>query len=232
MMPNFLQRVSQPFMQAETTRRQFLLGAVAVGTGFAVGYHLLGASDASAADGVDAKPERPFTAYLTIDTDGKVTVLSSQFEMEQGVYNGIATLVAEELGANWSTIEVVGVVAISSSTAICPSAARPKPPAGSPSMATSWDRYRTAGAAARMMLVAAAAAEWKVPPGEIRVENGVLSHASGNSDGFGRFAAMAATMPVPAAVTLKDPGDWTLIGNPDLKRFDSARKANGTERYP
>ncbi len=221
-------------LHLDTSRRRFLLGAVAAGAGLAVGYHLAGPRAALAAP--DAKPTRvtpvrPFAAYLTIDADGKVTVLSSQFEMGQGSYNGLATLVAEELGADWSTIDVVGASGDDKLYGNLALGGAFQGTGGSTSMASSWDRYRTAGAAARMMLTAAAAAEWGVKPEEIRVENGLLSHPSGKRGGFGSFAAKAAAMPVPGAVTLKEPKDWTLIGNPKLRRYDSARKANGTEHY-
>lgn len=227
MLPKFMQSVAQPLAEARSTRRQFLLGAAATGTGLAVGFSLLGGKSAKAA----AAANSPFSAYLTIGTDGKVTVLSSQFEMGQGSYNGLATLVAEELGADWSKIDVLGAASNVKLYGNLAFGGAIQGTGGSTSMATSWDRYRTAGAAARHMLVSAAAAEWGVKPEEIRVENGILSHSSGKTAGFGALAVKAAEQPVPEKITLKDAKDWTLIGNPNLKRFDSARKANGTERY-
>lgn len=229
MLPQYMHALAEPLAKVETSRRRFLLGAVAAGAGLAVGYRLIGAT-AAAAEEAAAGPS-PFAAYLTIDETGKVTVLSSQFEMGQGSYNGIATLVAEELGADWSTIEVLGASGDVKLYGNIAFGGAFQGTGGSTSMVSSWERYRTAGAAARTMLVAAAAAEWGVPPAEIAVANGVLSHPSGKSAGFGAFAAKAAALPAPTAVPLKAPKDWTLIANPGLKRFDSARKANGTERY-
>lgn len=231
MIPKLMQSITLPVARAEASRRQFLLGALAAGTGVAIGYRILSASPALAGEAATESGSHAFSPYLTIGGDGKVTVLSSQFEMGQGSYNGIATLVAEELDSDWSAIDVIGAAGNIKAYGNIAFGGTMQGTGGSTSMSTSWERYRRAGAAARAMLVAAAAAEWGVDAAEIAVENGVLSHPSGKSGGFGAFAAKAATMPVPADVKLKEPGDWKLIGNDELKRFDSARKANGTEQY-
>ncbi|MDW9492761.1 molybdopterin-dependent oxidoreductase [Sinorhizobium meliloti] len=231
MIPKLMQSITLPVARAEASRRQFLLGALAAGTGVAIGYRILSASPALAGEAATESGSHAFSPYLTIGGDGKVTVLSSQFEMGQGSYNGIATLVAEELDADWSAIDVIGAAGNIKAYGNIAFGGTMQGTGGSTSMSTSWERYRRAGAAARAMLVAAAAAEWGVDAAEIAAENGVLSHPSGKSGGFGAFAAKAATMPVPADVKLKEPGDWKLIGNAELKRFDSARKANGTEQY-
>jgi isoquinoline 1-oxidoreductase beta subunit len=102
---------------------------------------------------------------------------------------------------------------------------------GSNSIAGSFMRYRQAGAMARSMLVAAAADEWKVPAGEIKVANGVLTHGSGRRATFGELAAKAATMPAPATVKLKEPKDFKLIGKRDLPRLDNAEKTTGRQNY-
>ncbi|MDX0455060.1 xanthine dehydrogenase family protein molybdopterin-binding subunit [Sinorhizobium medicae] len=230
MIPKLMQSIALP-ARVEASRRQFLLGALAAGTGIAVGYRLLSASPALAGEAEAGNDSHAFSPYLTIGGDGKVTILSSQFEMGQGSYNGIATLVAEELDADWSTIDVKGAAGNIPAYGNIAFGGTMQGTGGSTSMSTSWERYRKAGAAARAMLIAAAAAEWKVDAAEITVENGVLSHPSGNSGGFGAFAAKATTMPVPADVKLKEPSAWKFIGNAELKRFDSARKANGTEQY-
>ncbi|MCA1493173.1 xanthine dehydrogenase family protein molybdopterin-binding subunit [Ensifer sp. NBAIM29] len=229
MIPRLMQSVSLPPMRIEASRRQFLIGALAAGTGIAVGFRLLAPVPATASE--NATGSHAFSPYLTIDGDGKVTVLSSQFEMGQGSYNGIATLVAEELDADWSTIEVRGAAGNVQAYGNIAFGGAIQGTGGSTSMSTSWERYRKAGAAARAMLVAAAAEEWGVDAAEITVENGRLAHPSGKSGGFGDFAAKAAKMPVPSDVTLKRPDEWKLIGNDKLKRFDSARKTNGTEQY-
>lgn len=232
MIPKLMQSLVLPVATTQASRRQFMLGALAAGGGIAVGYHVLSSSPAAASEtAADGNKAAAFTPYLTIDEDGKVMVLSSQFEMGQGSYNGLATLVAEELDADWQSIDVRGVAGNVKAYGNVAFGGAIQGTGGSTSMVTSWERYRKAGAAARAMLVAAAASEWGVPPAEITVENGVLAHPSGKRAGFGTFAAKAAVMPVPGDVTLKQPGDWKLIGNAKLKRFDSARKANGTEQY-
>jgi isoquinoline 1-oxidoreductase beta subunit len=232
MIPKLMQSLVLPVAKAPTSRRQFMLGALAAGGGVAIGYHVLAAQPAAASQtAADGNEALAFTPYLTIEGDGKVTVLSSQFEMGQGSYNGLATLVAEELDADWSTIDVRGVAGNVKAYGNVAFGGTIQGTGGSTSMVTSWERYRKAGAAARAMLVSAAAAEWGVEPVEITVENGVLTHRSGKSGGFGQFAAKAAAIAVPADVELKQPGDWKLIGNAKLKRFDSARKTNGTEQY-
>ncbi|MDX0696099.1 xanthine dehydrogenase family protein molybdopterin-binding subunit [Sinorhizobium medicae] len=230
MIPKLMQSIALP-ARVEASRRQFLLGALAAGTGIAVGYRLLSASPALAGEAEAGNDSHAFSPYLTIGGDGKVTILSSQFEMGQGSYNGIATLVAEELDADWSTIDVKGAAGNIPAYGNIAFGGTMQGTGGSTSMSTSWERYRKAGAAARAMLIAAAAAQWKVDAAEITLENGVLSHPSGKSGGFGAFAAKATTMPVPADVKLKEPSAWKFIGNAELKRFDSARKANGTEQY-
>lgn len=231
MIPKLMQSIQQPVARVQASRRQFLLGALATGTGIAVGFNILSVSPALANETAAGDGASAFSPYVLIDADGKVTVISSQFEMGQGSYNGIATLVAEELDADWATIDVVGGSGNVPAFGNLAFGGQLQGTGGSTSMMTSWERYRKAGAGARAMLVAAAAAEWGVDPAEIVVESGTLSHASGKSGGFGTFAVKAAAMPAPADVTLKQPADWKLIGNEKLKRFDSARKANGTQDY-
>jgi len=232
MIPKLMQSLLLPVAKRQASRRQFMLGALAAGGGIAVGYHILSASPAVASEtAADGHKAAAFTPYLTIDENGQVMVLSSQFEMGQGSYNGLATLVAEELDADWQAIDVRGVAGNVKAYGNVAFGGAIQGTGGSTSMVTSWERYRKAGAAARAMLVAAAATEWGVQPSEITVENGVLAHPSGKTAGFGVFATKAAAVPVPADVKLKQPADWKLIGNAKLKRFDSARKANGTEQY-
>ena len=102
---------------------------------------------------------------------------------------------------------------------------------GSSAIANSWDQLRQAGATARAMLVAAAAADWSVPASEVTVERGFVRHAaSGRSATFGALAAKAAAQPVPASVSLKDPRDFRLIGH-HVPRLDSVAKTDGTAQF-
>jgi isoquinoline 1-oxidoreductase beta subunit len=213
---------------AAPSRRRFLIGAVATPASFVVGYHLLGRS-ARAEDA--AETVNPFAGYVEIGTDNKVTVLSAHMDMGQGCYNGIATLVAEELEADWAQIDVIGAAGNPKLYGNLTWGGAVQGTGGSSAMASSFDRYRRAGATARAMLVAAAAEEWKVPADEIYVAKGTVAHGSGRIANFGELAAKAATMAVPADVPLKDSSSWTMIGNAKLPRFDSLPKSTGKQDF-
>ncbi len=203
-----------------STRRNFLKGAAAAGLviGFAGGRWF----SAAAAE----TQKLPFDAYLRIAPDGALTVLSAQLEMGQGPYTGLATLVADELDADWSRVRVESA---SGNEKLYgnPAFGGIQGTGGSTSMPSWWDRYRQAGAAARAMLIQAAAAEWAIDPGAIRIENGVML-APGHSASIGAFAAAAASLPVPSDPKLKDPSQWRLIGSEDLRRVDMRDKSFGS----
>ncbi len=184
------------------------------------------------AQAAKAPPTIPPSAFIRIDGEGLVTIVSKHIEFGQGPYTGLATIAADELDADWSKVRVVGA---------------PANPAvygnlklggvmltgGSSAMANSWEQFRRAGATARAMLVQAAASQWRVKPAEITVSKGVISHAaSGKSAGFGQFAAAAAKLPVPNDVTLKQPSAFTLIGKDKATpRVDIAGKVNGSTKF-
>jgi isoquinoline 1-oxidoreductase beta subunit len=209
----------------KASRRNFVLGAAAVGATLVVGFRPSFTRAATPA------PAQPLEAYIRIAPDNKVTILSSQFDMGQGAYFGIATLVNEELDADWADISVEGGFG---NTALYGNVAWggiAQGTGGSTSMASSWERYRKAGAAARMMLTSAAAEAWKVPAAEVKTEKGKLTHASGKSATYGEMAEAATKVPVPADVALKPKEQWTQIGNASLKRYDSKFKTNGTQQF-
>ncbi len=210
------------------SRRRFLIGAVAAPAGFVVGYYLLGRS-ARAED--TAEVVNPFAGSVEIGTDDKVTVLSAHMDMGQGCYNGVATLVAEELDADWSQIDVIGAAGNPKLYGNLTWGGAIQGTGGSSAMASSFERYRRAGATARAMLVAAAAEEWNLPAAEIYVAQGMVAHGSGRLARFGELAARAATMPVPAEVPLKQPSQWALIGNDKLRRYDSLPKSTGKQDF-
>lgn len=221
------------FASTRTSRRAFLIGATAIAGGFAVGFRPVGAL---AQEGVpvsttDAAVINPFAAYVMITGDDRITVVSSQFDMGEGSYHGIATLVLEELGGRWDQTEVVGGWGEPKLYGNLAWGGFAQGTGGSTSMASSWDRYRQAGAAARAMLVAAAAQEWGVPAGEISVAEGKVSHPSAGSLTFGALAEKAAALPVPAEVPLKAPETWTVIGDEALRRYDGPSKTNGTHPF-
>lgn len=100
--------MNRAFLPVRTSRRAFLIGATAIASGFAVGFRPVAAQEGMPVDQARAEAVNPFAAYVTITADEKVTILSSQFDMGEGSYHGIATLVLEELGARWDQTDVVG----------------------------------------------------------------------------------------------------------------------------
>lgn len=169
-------------------------------------------------------------ALLRIGSDNSVTIISKHLEMGQGTYTGLATLVAEELDADWNQVRVEGAPADPTrynNLFWGPTQGT----GGSTAMANSWEQMRKAGAAGRAMLVSAAAQRWQVTAQEILVQEGVLSHvASGRKMTFGELAGDAAKMTVPTDVKLKEPKDFRLIGK-QAKRRDTAAKINGTAHF-
>lgn len=218
---------------ARPSRRQFLIGTAAA-AGLAIGYRLIAPRLAGAAPASTAPahaPENPFQVYVEIMPDERILIHSSQFEMGQGSYFGIATLVMEELDGDWAHVDVVGASGNPAAYGNLAWGGAAQGTGGSTSMVSSWDRYRKAGAAARVMLVQAAAERWKVPPREIAVASGVLSDGAGNRASFGELAAAAARMSVPHHVPLKPRTQWKQIGSDQLKRYDFAGKTNGSQTY-
>src|SRR6202521_870159 len=169
-------------------------------------------------------------AFVRIGTDDTITVLVKHIEFGQGPFTGLATLVAEELDADWSQMRADH--APSNPVLYKNLLFGVQGTGGSSAIANSYEQMRKVGAAARAMLVAAAADEWKVPASEITVENGVIRHSSGKEGRFGAFADKAMRLPVPADPKLKDPSTFKLIGKEGVvKRLDSAMKSNGSAQY-
>jgi isoquinoline 1-oxidoreductase beta subunit len=210
----------------QTSRRSFLIGATALGSSLVVGF----SSEADVAPAAKAGAN-PFVGYVQIAPDDTVTIYSSQMDMGQGIYHGIATLVQEELDAEWTKVSVVGGFGNTALYGNVPFGGKIQMTGGSSGTASSWERYRRAGATARAMLIAAAAERWNVPIDEIQAQHGTVSHASGRSATYGALAAAAASGPVPMDVALKEPSEWKYIGNETLPRYDSAPKSNGRQQY-
>ena len=212
-------------MTMHTTRRGFLAGAGLV-IGFAVAPRGFAAEGVQAGGG-DALPA--MNAFVKIGTDDTVTILSKHIEFGQGPFTGLATLVAEELDADWSQMRALHSPADDEVYANL--AFGLQGTGGSSSIANSWEQYRQAGATARAMLVAAAAAEWGVPAAEITVSKGRIGHAgSGRESGFGALADKAAQQTPPESPALKEPKDFVLIGK-DLPKLDTLEKATGRAIY-
>ncbi|HEY8382694.1 MAG TPA: xanthine dehydrogenase family protein molybdopterin-binding subunit [Microvirga sp.] len=221
-----------PLKQTTASRRAFLTGSAAAAGALVIGTTLLFPrvkANAATAGGVDSGPPQP-NAFVKIAPDNTVTVMIKHLDMGQGNTTGLATIVADELDADWAQMRA----------AFAPADAKlynnllmgpVQGTGGSTAIANSWTQLRKAGAAAREMLVAAAASEWKVPASEIRVQKGVVSHpVSGRSATFGQLAASAAKLPVPQEPRLKDPKDWVYIGK-RVPRIDSATKTDGSAVY-
>jgi isoquinoline 1-oxidoreductase beta subunit len=201
------------------------------GAGLAIGVYIAqgGRSFAQtppAAKNVNIAPN----TFLIIKPDNTVTVLCKHIEMGQGPLTGMATLVAEELDADWSQMRADH--APSNPVLYKNLAFGVQGTGGSSAIANSYGQMRKVGAAAREMLVAAAADAWQVPASEITVENGIIHHASGKQGGFGEFAEKAMLLPVPKEPRLKNPSAFRLIGKEGVvKRLDSAAKSNGSAEY-
>jgi isoquinoline 1-oxidoreductase beta subunit len=168
--------------------------------------------------------------FLIIKPDSTVTVLCKHIEMGQGPLTGMATLVAEELDADWAQMRADH--APSNPVLYKNLAFGVQGTGGSSAIANSYEQMRKVGAAAREMLVSAAADVWQVDASEITVENGVIRHPSGKEGRFGEFAEKAMALPVPHEPRLKDPSSFKLIGKEGVvKRLDSAAKSNGSAEY-
>ena len=216
----------------QTKRRNFLKAAgTAAATALTIGFEWSGFSRRAAA-GTQAPSAAPFApnAFLRIGSDNQVTVIAKHVEMGQGAYTGIATVVAEELDADWAQIRVESAPADAKRYANLAFGTM-QGTGGSSAMANSWNQLREAGAKARAMLLAAAAKEWHVPAEELTVEGGTIHHAGKNRRAtFGALVATAITLPVPDHVTLKDPKEFKLIGH-HAPRVDAAAKSNGTAQF-
>jgi isoquinoline 1-oxidoreductase beta subunit len=206
-------------------RRSFIVGTAAAGTGLAVGLKIpFGANPVRAQDGT---PE--INAWVVIRPDDTVVIRVVRSEMGQGTITGLAQMAAEELECDWSKV-----------TTEYPtpgqSVARKRvwgdfSTGGSRGIRMSHEYVRKGGAAARMMLVQAAANAWGVPVAECTAASSVITHRpSGRTTTYGKVADAAAKLTPPADVPLKDPKDWKLIGKP-VKRLDTLGKVTGAQVY-
>lgn len=219
---------AQAPVRAEASRRQFLKGSAATAGALVVGTFVdFGAGSGMAATMQDGPMPN---AFVRIAPDNTVTVLIKHLDKGQGVATGLTTIVADELDADWAQMRAEFApsnAALYNNLLFGPIQAT----GGSSSIANSFDQLRKAGAAARAMLVAAAAQGWNVPESEINVAKGRLMHAaSGKQASFGELAAKAASLPVPTQVKLKDRKDWTYIGK-HVPRLDSIEKTTGRAIY-
>src|SRR4051794_37368496 len=205
----------------QLNRRTFVVSAAAAGGGLALGLDIpFGGPQVIRA--ADSTPE--VNAWVMIRPDDTVVIRIARSEMGQGTITGLAQLVAEELECDWSKVTT-------EYASPAQSVARKRvwgdfSTGGSRGIRMSHEYVRQGGAAARMMLIQAAAKQWNVPASECTAANSVITHkASNRTTTYGKVAAEAAKLeaPDPKSITLKDPKDWKIAGKP-LKRLDTAPK--------
>lgn len=208
------------------SRRSFVVGSAAAVGGFSLGFHVPFADEARAATPAQV---REVNAWVVVHPDDRVVVRVARSEMGQGTLTGLAQLVAEELECDWSKVSAEyptpgenlkrGRVWGSFSTG------------GSRGIRDSHEYVRMGGAAAREVLIAAAAQQWGVPASECTVAKSVITHkASNRTTTYGKVAALAATLKAPEKIALKDPATWTIAGQP-LARLDTVDKLVGKQVY-
>jgi isoquinoline 1-oxidoreductase beta subunit len=210
------------------SRRDFLRTGAVAGAGLTLAVYLDGCSSRAEHGEAPTGQEPAFlpNAFVRVGKDGSVLVVAKHLEMGQGTYTGLATIVAEELDADWSKVRVIGAPADASkyNNLLWGPA---QGTGGSTAMANSWEQLRKAGATARAMLVAAAAKRWGVDPSGLSTEAGVVTDPkSGKRADYGSLATEAAALPVPAEVPLKEPGAFRLIGK-TAPRVDAGTKVTG-----
>src|SRR5882672_8019951 len=211
---------------ANPSRRKFIVNSAAAGGGLALGIPF-GVAEAA----TQSTAATEINAWVVVKADDTCVVRIARSEMGQGTLTGLAQLVAEELECDWKKIATEHVNPGQN-------LARKRAwgefgTGGSRGIRISEDYVRRGGAAARMMLVQAAADQWKVPAAELTVSDGVITHvASGRKISYGKVAEVAAklTPPDPKSIKLKDPKDWKVAGKP-MKRLDTADKLNGSKVY-
>jgi len=195
------------------SRREFVAAGVAAGAGLVIGFYLPHKTGSR---------EESFSpnAYLRITPDNKIIIVVARSEMGQGVRTALPMILAEELEADWKQIEIEQAGA---STLF-----GDQTTGGSASVRTTWDPMRKAGAAAREMLITAAALTWNVPRSSCAAENSRIKHAATNrSLSYGELAGKAATLPVPTDVPFKQSKDYKIVGQ-RVPRLDTLDKVKGT----
>jgi len=207
------------------SRRAFVLSSAAAGTGLALGFHFPAAAQSASGE----TPE--VNAWVVVQTDETCIIRVARAEMGQGTHTGLAQLVAEELDCDWSRVKVQMVSP--GQNLARKRVWRDMSTGGSRGIRGSQDYMRQGGAAARTVLLQAAANQWGVAVSEVTVSKGVITHtASGRKLSYGKVASAAAklTPPDPKTLVLRDPRQWKLAGKP-LKRVDTDLKVMGKQNY-
>ncbi|MGB6897085.1 MAG: xanthine dehydrogenase family protein molybdopterin-binding subunit [Candidatus Acidiferrum sp.] len=206
-------------------RRAFLKTSAAGGAALLIGFHLPAHASSDPAQQQEKPPVNPLNAWVRITHDNRVTLILAKSEMGQGIMTALPMILAEEICLNWQNVHIEQA---------------PTDPkiydlgtGGSGSIAGSWLPLRQAGAAAREMLIAAAAKKWEVGADTCKAENGYVVHGHPErSYTYGELAADAARLPIPNfnTVPLKNSRDFSIVGH-DTHRVDAAEKATGKAIY-
>jgi len=214
-------------MSARTplTRREFLETSGAASAGLLIGFHLPSGSRFRTAAAAPLAPN----AWLRIGADESVLVIVDRSEMGQGVTTALPMLLAEELDADWSKIKIE--FAPADKAYANPLLFGMQATGGSRSVRAAYTPLRKAGAAAREMLVAAAAETWGVDKSACHADKGAVIHApSKRVLTYGKLVAKAATVPLPHDVPLKDPKEWKILGT-RVRRLDTPPKVDGSAQF-
>ena len=215
-------------MTATSTRREFLQTGALAGSALLLGFHLPVAS-ALARNNSPANNTFAPNAFIRIDQQGMVTLIMPQVEMGQGIYTGVAMILAEELDADWEKVRVEH--APPNERLYANPIFQIQATGGSTSVRAFWKPLRAAGASARAMLVEAASKRWSVGADSCHAANSTVTHPpSGRSLPYAALVAEASRLTPPNPPPLKNPGDFTLVGKP-LKRLDTPDKVNGKAVY-
>ena len=216
-------------MTAATTRREFLQTSALAGSALLLGFHFPVASAAAKNNSTDGGTFAP-NAFIRIDQQGAVTLIMPQVEMGQGIYTGVAMILADELDANWEQVRVEH--APPNEKLYANPIFQIQATGGSTSVRAFWKPLRTAAASARATLVAAASRHWGVTADSCLTANSTVTHQpSGRSLTYAALVADASRLSPPnPPPPLKKRGDFTLIGKP-VKRVDTPDKVNGKAIY-
>ena len=216
--------------KADVSRRTFVIGSAAAGGGLALGFNFSDAARSAQAQNAAEGPAE-INAWVVVKPDDTCVIRIARSEMGQGTRTGLAQLVAEELECDWKKVTTESITPGQN-------LARKRVwgemgTGGSRGIRTSQDYVRRGGAAARMMLLQAAANEWNVPVGELTAVDGVIAHGPSNrTTSYGKIAAAATKLspPDPKSIILKNPKDWKIAGQA-VKRLDTADKLNGSKVF-
>ncbi len=207
----------------QTSRRSFLKTSAIGGGGLLMGFAL--PTTLAIAAGTVHTPN----AWVHIDDDNTITLISARSEMGQGVYTSMPMLIAEELNIDFKRIKVA-IAPPNAKVYGNPLLGGAQLTGGSTSVRDGWEKLRVGGAQVREMLISAAANKWSVDRSQLKAVNGMVMGPGGKSATYGSLAADAAKLPVPEKVSIKDPKDFTIVGKRTL-RVDTPAKSNGTAEF-